>query len=103
MVESPADELQYCRSRKKTRKRRFELRNLLILLCVKSRSLTFYEGIKFEDGQTEDNSSASPTSYEYRWSRPLLSLNLACVGFTGLCTSYAVVGVAGRETASRFS
>lgn len=37
------------------------------------------------------------------WSLPLLSLNLACVGFTGLSVNYAVVGVAGRGDASRVS
>nr|WP_321468676.1 hypothetical protein [uncultured Desulfobulbus sp.] len=36
---------QLCRSRKKARERRFELRKLLILRCVTFRLLTFYEAI----------------------------------------------------------
>ena len=37
-----------CRSRKKPRERRFELRNVLISRCVAFRFLTFYEVIKIE-------------------------------------------------------
>jgi hypothetical protein len=35
----------YCRFRKKPRKRRFELRNILISPCPNVRLLTFYEAI----------------------------------------------------------
>ncbi len=37
-----------CRSRKKPRERRFELRKLLFLRLATSRFLTFYEGVKIE-------------------------------------------------------
>jgi hypothetical protein len=39
----------FCRSRKKPRERRFELRNILISRCLNARLLTFYEVIFFHN------------------------------------------------------
>lgn len=39
---------QYCRSRKKPRERRFELRNMLFWRCGPFRILAFYEGINID-------------------------------------------------------